>query len=420
MFMDGWIAGVKEVPMRKMIASLVLAAFVTVPGPASGQEKRVSRPSVAGLQVGCYARLSYPEITLTLRDGTVILGRLIGADTDSVRVLQDGPYLDVLFRDIKKAVLTVEGKASRGMLPGVAMGFFLGTGLLTGSFSHPGNYMRRLSVGAEYTGFALLYLGLIESAAAALGGSLGAFVASGTSHKSFEFPGDPERNLASRDRFLRFIGGEPAPSRVHLLIQGGWVLPGVSRSFDSALVEAGFTPRHYEDLSRFSILRGFELSYSFKPRWRAGVRISFPSEPEQMGYLEGPSRDWTRISQTFRATAIHAVGSFEPLRRDPSGAVSWSIGLGVGVVPIRLRRGMSAHRDGDYITNEAETRKTLPSGVVFTALEFRMNEIFTAGVAADYTVMLAATVPGLPDLGLAARKVGLGNASIGFILGYHF
>jgi len=277
--------------MKKVIATLAIAVLVAAPGPATGRENPVSQQPAAGQVVigtRARARLAYREITLTLRDGTVVLGRLLGADTESVRVLWDGPDLDVPFRDIKKAVISVEGKPSRGLLPGVAMGLLLGTGLMTGSFNNPGNYMPRFSIDDEYTGLALLYIGFVEAASAAAGGALGSVFASGTRHRTFEFPGDPEGNLASRDRFLRFIGGEPEPARVHLFIQGGWVSSGISRAFESALVEAGFTPEYYQDLSRFSMLRSFELSYSLKPRLRTGVRISFPGEPGCEDWVEDP------------------------------------------------------------------------------------------------------------------------------------
>ena len=407
--------------MKKTIASLVLAALVAAPGPASSREIPASRQSVAGKAFRASARLAYREITLYLRDGTVVVGRLLGADTESVRVLRDGPDLDVPFRDIKKAVMSVEGKHSRGLLPGVVMGLFLGNGLFTGAFSRPGNYLQRFSIDSEYAAIAILYLGLIESAFVAAGGAMGSIIASGTRHRAFEFPGDPEGSRESRDKFLRFIDGEPEPARFHLLIQGGHVYPRVSRTFDAALEEAGLTSLYdWSDLSQFSLLRAFELSYSLKPWLRTGIRMSFPGEPVGETYIENEIGYYTSLSQEFKATAYHAVCSVEPLRRKPSDALSWSVGLGVGAAAVRLRREMSAYRDNDYVTSQAETKKTLPSAVAFTALQFRLNEVFSAGIAADFTFMPAATVPALPDLGLPARKVGLSNASVGFVLGYHF
>jgi len=422
MFKGGWISGEKEAPLKKVIASLVLAAFVAAPGPAAGRERpRSQQPAAGRIVVGMPARLDYREITLVLRDGTVVLGRLLGADTDSVRIYQGGPDLDVPFRDIKKAVLTVDGKSSRGVLPGVVTGLYLGNGLIFGAFSHPGNYMRRLGIDSKYAGLALLYFSFLEVASAAAGGGLGAAFASGTRHRTFEFPADPETSGESRGRFLRFIGGEPEPARVHVLIQGGWVSPAVSRTFESALADAGFTTRFFPDeLSSFSLLRSFELSYSLKPRMRTGVRISFPGEPKNEAWVEDPLSNFISVSQEFRATAFHAVCSIEPLGRKPSGPWSWSVGLGVGAAAVRLRREMLAYRDNVYITSEAETKKTLPSAVAFTTLRIRLNEILTAGIAADCTFIPAATVPGLSDLGLSAEKVGLSNASVGFVLGYHF
>ena len=406
--------------MRKAIASLVLAVLAAASNPAWSGDKSITRRPAAGQAViGARASLAYREITLFLRDGTVVLGRLLGADGGSIRVLRDGPGLEVPFRDIKKVVIKEEGGSSSGILPGVTAGLFLGAGLLFGAFNNSGAYMPKFD--GEDAAIGLMYFGLIESAFAAAGGAFGWLCASGGRQRTFEFAGDPDGFGAAREGFLRYLGGESPPARLHLLIQGGHVYSRVTRDFDGAVDEAGSVRRYtWSDDTRFSLLRAFELSYSLRPRLRTGVRISFTGEPDRYVYCRDASDNLLSLSQKFRATAFHAVCSYEALRGKPSGKVNWSVGLGVGAAAVRLTRTSSYWTEVEFIENVAEAKETLVSGVAFTSLQFRLNEILTAGIAADYTFIPALTVPALAEPALAARKVGLGNASIGFVLGYHF
>ena len=408
--------------MKRTIASLVLAVLAAASNPAWSGDKSITRRPAAGQAViGARASLAYREITLFLRDGTVVLGRLLGADSGSIRVLRDGPDLEVPFRDIKKVVIKEEGRSSSGFLPGVVAGLYSGTGLLFGAFGNSGNYMPKGGFHDEYEMIGLMYVGLLETVFAAAGGGLGWLATSGARQRAFEFPGDPDGFGAAREGFLRYLGGESPPAHVHLIVQGGYVSPRVTRGFEEAVDEAGIVyDRTRSDDSRFSLLRGLELSYSLEPRLRPGLRLSFTGEPEYYVYPSSGPYSWARLAQSYRATCLHAVCSYEALRRRPSAKMSWSVGLGVGAASVRLSRASAYWNGTDYVDEQAWVERTLVSGVAFTSLQFRLNDILTAGIAADYTFIPAATVAGLPSLGLPALRVGLGNASIGFVLGYHF
>jgi hypothetical protein len=301
----------------------------------------------------------------------------------------------------------------------MALGLYIGNGLLSGAFSRPGFYLERGGVESSGGAGVLVALAFIESFFAAAGGALGWLAGSGARQKSFEFPGDPEAGLASWEEFVRYVGGEPAPPRVHLLIQGGPVDTRVSQELEEGLAGTGLSPSMYLGyVSNFSYLRAFHMTYSVKPRLQAGLRISFPSEPKRWAHPEHDPHYFPALWQEYLATAFHAVVSIEPVPRKAAAPLSWNVGLGVGLAAIRLLR-----RPADYgprVESVAEVAKTLPSGVVFSTLEFRLTQVFHIGIAADYTLIPAAEAPAMADFGIPSLKVSLCNASAGFVLGFHF
>jgi len=407
---------------NKTITVLTLAAFLAASGPArAGGQTPAVKPQGKDIVIGARAFLAYREVTLHLRDGSVVFGRLLGADAGSVRVLRDGPDLDVPFRDIKKAVIKREGRPSVGFLPGMVAGLHLGTGLLFGAFRNSGNYMPGLDLDDEYLGIAILYIGFIEAALGAAGGGLGSLLAGGERRQAFEFPDDPEGLGAARESFLRYLSGETPPARVHMFVQGGAVDPRVGRALERSFDVPGAVSRYsHRDDSRFSLLRSLELSYSLKPRLRPGLRLSFTGEPGSYVSFADEAYNWTSVAQDFRATCVHAVCSYELLRPASSRGAKWSVGLGVGAASVRLSRTSMYRIGSEYFEDRVEVEKTLVSAAAFTALRFRLNDVLSAGLAADYTYIPAVDVPALPGAGLPILKTGLGNASVGFVIGYHF
>jgi len=175
-------------------------------------------------------------------------------------------------------------------------------------------------------------------------------------------------------------------------------------------------------------MRGLELSLSVKPRLRAGLRLSFPSEPAfDYYYRSDPDTGfWIGAAQQeVRATAVHGVGAYEFAGGGRAGRISLSAGLGAGIAAVRLLRvAWTTIPDGyggdSTLYGTAEVRKTLLSGVVFGALQVPLTRVLSIGLAADYTLIPAVDIPPLPDNGLAGQTMGLSNGSVGFVLGYHF
>jgi hypothetical protein len=405
--------------MNKVMA-LVISVLLIAPAVLWGQEGTPPRQAAITQEQRVSKAFVFREITLHLRDGATVGGRLMGVGPEAVRVRQGGVDLDVPFRNVGKAVLTIEnnGLASKGVAPGIALGLYIGNGLLSQAFKRPGFYLKGDVAGDLFDGGSLIAGGLAEVLFAATGGALGWLAGSGGLRKPFEFPEDAEAGRASWEEFVRYLSGEPAPSRVHLMVQAGWLLTSVSQRLEDGLAGTGFAPPTYNDpyLSNFSYLRGLQLTYSFRPRFQAGLRLSFPSEPGRWTY----GLEYYGLYQEFRATALHGVLSVEPLQRKLPRRLSWSVGLGVGAARIRVRRDLYDSSGWEPADVNLATDKTLPSGVVFTMLEYRLAAMLFVGLAADWTLIPAAEAPSLADYGIPGLKVGLSSASAGLVLGFHF
>jgi hypothetical protein len=393
---------------RALIALLAVLLTVAVHAPAQ--------------DIPLSSRLSYRDITISLRDGTVVRGRLIGATKDSIVVRQSGEDKAFALSDLRKVLIKTEARPSEGVAPGIALGLYIGNGLLVWAPSEPGFYLQHIDSSELASGWLLVG----EAFFAAVGAGAGWLAASGGGRHSFEFPAEAGPALEARERFLRFLAGEPPPARVHFLIQSGFLVAGSSAQFKDIMAGSGYFESPGEYLSTFSGMRGLELSVSVKARLRAGLRLSFPSEPAfDYFYQSDPDAGfWSGATQEVRATAVHGIGAVELIRGRHAGGISLSAGLGAGVAAVRLFRQawtyVSDVYGGSEVYGTAEVRKTLLSGVVFGALQFPLTRELSIGLAADYTFIPAVDVPALPDNGLAGQKVGLSNGSVGFVLGYHF
>ena len=378
---------------------------------------------VSAQDIPLSSRLSYRDITLSLRDGTVVRGRLIAATTDSIVVRQSGHSEVFALPDLRKVVLETEARPSAGVAPGLALGLYIGNGLLVWAPGEPGFYLQHIDSSELASGWLLVG----EAFFAAVGAGAGWLAASGGGRYAFEFPAEAGPALEARERFIRFLAGEPPPARVHFLIQSGFLVPGSSAQFKELMAGSGYTESLWQYLSTFSGMRGLELSVSVKPRLRAGVRLSFPSEPAFDYYYQSDPDTlfWgSAAQQEVRATAVHGIVAFELAGGGRAGKISLSAGLGAGLAGVRLFRQawtyVSDVYGGSTVYGTAEVRQTLLSGVVFGALQFPLTRVLSIGLAADYTLIPAVDVPALPDNGLVGQKVGLSNGSVGFVLGYHF
>jgi hypothetical protein len=394
-----------------LFLSLLLAAAA-----AWGQDP--TRP--AGEPVRPEVRISpalyFREITIDLADGTRVRGRLLAVNPEIVRFRTDAGDRDVPLRDVRRAVVRTEKGplAAKGAVPGAIIGLYIGNGLSSEVFRTPGFYLESGALHHNVFGFWGI---LLEGFYAGVGGALGWLAFSGSSARTFVLSWDGGSDGAAREEFLRLVTAGRVEPRFHVLVLGGQVLWRTTPRLEEGLAGSGLSPSPFQDSSMFSYLRAVQVTRSIGSRFEAGLRASFPSEPMALAFADGMF-----MRQEFRATALHGVLSVSPLPTKSGGLVSWNAGLGAGVAWVRLKRTLEDY-DGvepPDATVPAETSGLRPSAVAFTALELRVNQMFSLGVAADYTFLGSAEAPGLADYGIAAQKVGLGNGSIGFMLGFHF
>lgn len=402
--------------MTRMRASaLLLPLLLTIEAASWGQEP--TRP--AGEPVRPDVRISpalyLREITLDLADGTKVRGRLLGAGPEIVRFRTDAGDRDVPLKDVRRAVVRTERGplASKGVVPGAIIGLYIGNGLSTRVYESPGFY---LDSGGDYHHAFGLWNFLAQAFYAGAGGALGWLAFSGSSARTFVLSGVGGADGAAREEFLRFVTAGRAEPRFRVLVLGGQVLWRTTPRLEEGLAASGLIPSPYQYSSMFSYLRAVQVTRTFRSRFHAGLRVSFPGEPMTWAHGEGIS-----LREEFQATAGHAVVSISPLSAKPGRPFSWTAGLGAGVAWVRLKRTLYDNRgpmQGGAIT--VETSGPRPSAVAFTTLEVRIDQMLSLGAAADYTFLGSAEAPGLADYGIAAQKVGLGNGSAGFVLGFHF
>jgi hypothetical protein len=396
-------------------SALLLPLLLTIEAASWGQEP--TRPARAPdpPEVRISPALYFREITLDLVDGTRLRGRLLGVSPDIVRFRTDGGDRDVPLRDVRRAVVRTEKGplASKGAVPGAIIGLYIGNGLSTKVYETPGFY---LDSGGDYHHTFGLWNFLAQVFYAGAGGALGWLAFSGSSARTFVLSWDGGSDGVAREEFVKFVTAGRVEPRFHVLVLGGQVLWRTTPRLEDGLAGSGLTPSPYQYSSMFSYLRAVQVTRTFRSRFHAGLRVSFPGEPMTWAHGEGIS-----LREEFQATAGHAVVSISPLSMKPGRPFSWTAGLGAGVAWVRLKRTLyddSGPMQGDDIT--VETSGPRPSAVAFTTLELRVSQMFSLGVAADYTFLGSAEAPGLADYGIATQKVGLGNGSVGFVLGFHF
>ena len=407
--------------MMRHISTVLLVVLVAIPRPTLGGQDppRSQAAAPASQEIRISSALYFREITLDLRDGTTVRGRLSAATAGSIRIQQGDREEDHALKDVRRIVIDSEAQRSRGIVPGIVFGLYAGNSALLWEDSTPGFYARPV----ERHEIASVWLLLGEGFFAAMGGGLGWLAHFGGSRQVFEFPADFEQAPGVAERFARFLTGGPAPARVHVLFQGGLLVPGATRRFGEFATDNGFALNYSSSYpTKFSLLRSIELSYSIRPRWRTGLRLSFPSEPFLNSYVrneEAPG-SFTYLNQDLRSTAVHAIGALELAGWKDRSGLAASVGLGAGFASVRLTRNAVTSLDYIYTQGMTEVRKVRLSAVVFGAVQYRLTPVVSIGLAADYTFVAAVTVPALPANGVPGGAQGLSNGSLGFVIGYHF
>jgi len=364
-----------------------------------------------------------------LQDGTSFSGFLVAVEPDVLIVRKDGRDIRVSRQTLRRIAIKTDTNLNRNMLYGMAAGLYIGNILLL----HPSN--ESFAFAQKIEGENIWWGLLFESMFSAGGIGLGYLVTLlERGEKAFDFGATEETRAATWDKFRAFIAGVPEPGKIHFSIHGGSVFPDFSSSSDDFFRQAGYQKN--TSASRFNMVRRVQLTYSLKPALEFGLAYLSASEPSSFHYFfsdDGTISISSLIESKYSQTGLYVVGAFRPLNKP---AATGSIGLAVGAAraTVELWGDLSIFEytldpvTQDYwtyvLTKSAhpsyKDTRTFFSGFVYAEASLRVCQNLHLGISADYMLKHTEEIPAFEDFGLPARKVRLGNASIGFAVGWHF
>ncbi|MCK7522250.1 MAG: hypothetical protein MZV64_33530 [Ignavibacteriales bacterium] len=298
-------------------------------------------------------------------------GRLIGATKDSIVVRQSGHDKVFAIPDLRKVLIKTEARPSAGVAPGIALGLYIGNGLLVWASGERLGFTSSISIRANSLSGWLL-LGEAFFAAVGAGARL-VRRPRAAGRYAFEFP-SPRPGRPSRPGSVSsvFWPGEPPPARVHFLIQSGFLVPGSSAQFKDLMAGSGYTERrpaisqHFQRNAGIGAERLGQTPASGRSETvlplRAGLRLLLPVRSGgrllvQRGPAGGPGHGRPRrrrLRVGRRRTGREDLAERGPRGRDRG---------------VRLFRQAWTYVSNETVYGTAEVRKTLLSGVVFGALQ---------------------------------------------------
>jgi hypothetical protein len=373
-------------------------------------------------------QMLYTEIWVYLRDGPPIFGLLAGIEPGSLIVRKDGQDIPVPPERLQKVILKTDSNLNRNMLYGMVAGLYAGSIVLFHESYQPFAFAEKLK-DSEYQ-FEFIYEPLFVACGIGLG-YLAILVESG--EKVFDFGSSQEAQIAAWEKLRGFIAGVPQPAKIHSSIYGGTVYPGVSSHYDRILGDAGY--RSYAGASRFNLLRRAQVTYSLAPPLEFGVAYLSASEPSAYYSFYGGDSDtavWMSFDPGYFQKGMYLVGAFRPRW---SQKASGAVGFGVGAARARIAfsgfrnvteyvldvtRGYSIWLTVEEKQLSYKNKKTFFSGFAYAELSIRLYEHLHVGISGDYVLKHTVEIPAFEDFGLPARKVRLGNGSIGIAIGWHF
>jgi hypothetical protein len=423
--------------MRKSLVVMIISVFLI--GPAGLMCKEGMEVSLSQeIRIPATKSLLFNNVIILLQKAGALAGTLVGIDGDAVVILRKGQEEKIPWRDMKTITIEVEKNRRQGILMTMLAGIYLGNVLVLRDKSQPSFY-----IGSHNGDSAWWYVwneAIIVGASSGLAFLLGGLF--GQAEKTFEFTGSEKEDLRKWEAFKKFILGTEGGPKIHLSAQGAWVFPKITNRYRSLFQDAGYnswrTQYYYggQDLwptSEFNMLRKIQLTYSIRPDVEIGAAVCFLGEPslygeKQISYqVYDPygnywytSSQFFYVNQSLSSTGYFVVGVYKPFLKTLPKILSWNVGLGLGVSQIKLLTTVSDLYYDAYGSPGFEISKAQFCSLLFTELKLYLWNALSFGLTADYTLAPALQAPALPDVGIPAQKLRVGNGSIGFTLGFHF
>lgn len=409
--------------MQKRLSLVFIFILLFCLLEVKGQQIK-KNPSASISEMPISTSLLFNNVLVSRREGGSVYGLLVGVESEAVIVRVRGKDEKIPLSNLSKVVIETEKKTSRNALYSMLLGTYIGNFVLLRAKSHPNAYLKDFD-----SGFGLFLWNVIFAGA---GGGLGYLISSAfeKGEKAFDFSGNEEKRQIKWDKFRRFvIGGDSYPKKFHLSIQAGYVFTRVSPRYFSLLENGGYYVSKYkctesgcgQEASDFNLLRKLQITFSPVSNAEVGAALYWLGEPSIHGYNWQMERS-IEMNQSLNVKGLYAVGIYKPfLKRIPT-KIAWRVGIGLGAAKVDFKLNTQHHVWYPYteVLFEHKISKTLISGVVFTELNFYLNDSLSFGLSVDYAYVPPEEAPEIPDAGIPAQKLRLGNGSIGFNLGLHF
>lgn len=419
--------------IRKGFFLVFILAFLFNPWKIWGQ-KVDKDSSLPVTQIPISPNLHFNRVLLYPREGRVLSGLLVGMESDKFIVRVGEKDEKIPYHNMAKVIIETKKKIGNDAIYGLLLGTYLGNFLFSRAKNQPTAYLEKVKEpgGLENSGFLAL-----NAASAAAGGLLG-LIAGWLFEKDeriFYFIGSEQKRQAEWERLIRFVMGEPSAKKVHILIQGGYVFTQVSPRYFNLLQNAAYNIEygylHYWDeyrrmerASDFNLMRKFQFTISLVKNLETGIAMYWLGEPfihAYKGFIWSPD---SVVNQKTNTKGYYAIGIYKPFFRKLPRRLAWNVGLGLGVVKLdfSLESTIMVYTYPEYerSTIKHDITKTLFSGIVFTELNFYIQDTLSLGLVADYVFVPNEEAPGIPEADIPAQKLRFGTGSIGFTLGFHF
>jgi hypothetical protein len=411
----------------------IMAIFLVTMGTASATGRLAGQNAQPiSVQTPAALNILFSRVVVTLKDGRFLTGSLLGLEDDSL-VLRVGKNIEkILQNDMAKLQIETETKTASPIFYGIIGGLYLGNIFFGRANEQPTLYMANLKLN--------VWTALINLVFAGVGGGAGYLASSifdkGT--RTFEFSGDEPQKSRAWGTLKKFILGisNENPNHVHIGVQAGYVFRRALDEYQSVLRSAGFNSSPYDDYgfatyfgnygvttNKINLLRKVYVSYSLRPNIDFGAAVVFLGEPEEFFFSSSYAYPYSYVYERLDGEGYYLTGSYKPFRSKLPKGMSWNVGLGAGAARIKFNvhadvyQGPPNYRD---IASDKGFSKYFLSGVVFTEFLFDLPGGLSLGLAADYAIVPSHQTSAIPEAGLPAHKLKLGNASLGVVLGTHF
>jgi len=400
----------------RIVGSMVLILASLTPG-VRGQESRFLAAKGRLLNL----------VIINLRDGSLVSGRLIGVEGDSLVLRRGDREERIPRRQISRTVIEAQvAKTNLGLIGALAASY----GWLTMNGKGENQPTAYLGTGEDFNLFHLV----IPLTGAALG--ILARPLLGSDKAAFMFSGSNEDEVKTWSRLVAFIKGDSRPRRFALSLQGGSVFGMDMDKAKASVGGMGFSLygfysdptgsfRYWEDSGGVNMLRSLRASLSLSRRLRVGVTVCFAGQPAFAG-MDYTYDRYRGIAQTFSSTGYFVTAGYELLAGRLGARLRWEAGGGAGLLHYRLGIWDFSRLHQDYgpslTAQESWSDSGIrASGLVYTTLTYDVDEFLSLGVMAESMLAPGAVeMPERPLLGIPARSFRLGSGCAGWVMGIRF